>query len=129
MVVKCLTVANQKGQNSISFPCLGSGYNGYPHIEVAALMFEAVTEYDKSVSSTSVQKVNFVALSNDRKSIGVGRILVRDDNKHLLVLEDLFFMLIPNDNADAFKKMLHWYIIKFTCYDSGMIYIFSIIIW
>lgn len=100
MVLKCLTVANQKGYNSISFPCLGSGYNGYPHIEVAALMFEAVTEYDKSVSSTSVQKVNFVALSNDRKSMGVGRTLVRDDNKHLPVLEDLFFMLIPNDNAD-----------------------------
>lgn len=100
MVVKCLTVANQKGHNSISFPCLGSGYNGYPHIEVAALMFEAVTEYDKSVSSTNVQKVNFVALSNDRKSMGVGRTLVRDDNKHLPVLEDLFFMLIPNDNAD-----------------------------
>lgn len=63
-------------------------------------MFEAVTEYDKSVSSTNVQKVNFVALSNDRKSMGVGRTLVRDDNKHLPVLEDLFFMLIPNDNAD-----------------------------
>lgn len=54
-------------------------------------MFEAVTEYDKSVSSTNVQKVNFVALSNDRKSMGVGRILVRDDKKHLPVLGDLFF--------------------------------------
>lgn len=70
MVVKCLTIANQKGHNSISFPCLGTGYNGYPHTEVAALLFEAVTEYDKTVSSTSVQKVNFVALSNDKKSLG-----------------------------------------------------------
>lgn len=93
MVVKCLTVANQKGHNSISFPCLGTGYNGYPHIEVAALMFEAVTEYDKTVSSTNVQKVNFVALSSDRKSMGVGMILMHKGNRQLPVLENCFLCL------------------------------------
>lgn len=65
-------------------------------------MFEAVIEYDKLVFFINVQKVNFVVLSNDRKFMGVGRILVRDDNKYLLVLEDLFFMFILNDNVDMF---------------------------
>lgn len=65
-------------------------------------MFEVVIEYDKLVFFISVQKVNFVVLSNDRKFMGVGRILVCDDNKYLLVLEDLFFMFILNDNVDMF---------------------------
>lgn len=107
MVVKCLIVVNQKGYNFIFFFCFGSGYNGYLYIEVVVLMFEAVIEYDKLVFFISVQKVNFVVLSNDRKFMGVGRILVRDDNKYLLVLEDLFFMFILNDNVDVFSKMLY----------------------
>lgn len=57
-------------------------------------MFEAVIEYDKLVFFINVQKVNFVVLSNDRKFMGVGRILVRDDNKYLLVLGDLFLVYL-----------------------------------
>ncbi|XP_061194327.1 protein mono-ADP-ribosyltransferase PARP14-like [Saccostrea echinata] len=70
LVVKCLTVGNQKGHSSISFPCLGTGYNGYPHIQAADLLFEAVTEFDRKVSSTNIKTVNFVAISSDRKSLG-----------------------------------------------------------
>jgi hypothetical protein len=70
-VVKCMTVAAHKGHTSVSLPCLGTGYTGYPHTQAAAMLFEAVTEYDKNVSSTCVQSVNFVALNSDQKSIGV----------------------------------------------------------
>ncbi|XP_056005276.1 protein mono-ADP-ribosyltransferase PARP14-like isoform X3 [Ostrea edulis] len=68
-VMKCLTVATQKGHTSVSLPCLGTGYNGYPHAQAAAVLFEAVTEYDKKASSTSVKGVNFVALNSDHKSL------------------------------------------------------------
>lgn len=57
-------------------------------------MFEVVIEYDKLVFFINVQRVNFVVLSNDRKFMGVGRILVRDDNKYLLVLGDLFLVYL-----------------------------------
>uniref|UniRef100_A0A8B8E6G0 Poly [ADP-ribose] polymerase n=1 Tax=Crassostrea virginica TaxID=6565 RepID=A0A8B8E6G0_CRAVI len=69
MIDKCMTVANQKGYKSICFPCLGTGYNGYPHLEAAGQMLEAITDYDKRVPSTTVKKVKFVALNNDRKSL------------------------------------------------------------
>ena len=71
MIDKCMTVANQKGYKSICFPCLGTGYNGYPHLEAAGQMLEAITDYDKRVPSTTVKKVKFVALNNDRKSLDV----------------------------------------------------------
>ncbi|KAJ8316992.1 hypothetical protein KUTeg_004896 [Tegillarca granosa] len=66
---KCLTEADSAKMKTIAFSSLGTGGNGFPHNVAARTMYQAVFDFDKQHSSTSIKQVNFVIYSKDHKSI------------------------------------------------------------
>ncbi|KAK3094771.1 hypothetical protein FSP39_006012 [Pinctada imbricata] len=110
---KCLETAEKNRLKSIAFPCLGSGFNSYPHDKSAALLYEAVVDFDSQHSSTSLKTVFFVALSNDTKSLTVScSVCLRNSYKinyyknihvHCMCMY-IAFLALSDKNRDGFVK-------------------------
>lgn len=70
-VQSCLQETQDKGLTGIAFPAIGTGNLGYPRDVVAQEMFQAVVDFEKQNSRTSIQKVVFVLYPQDTQTISV----------------------------------------------------------
>ncbi|XP_046570875.1 protein mono-ADP-ribosyltransferase PARP14-like isoform X2 [Haliotis rubra] len=66
LVTECLTEADSRGYNSIAFPALGTGRQGFPADIAADLMFSTVRTFQDTHSASPLQSVYFVVHPSDR---------------------------------------------------------------
>ncbi|XP_052771711.1 protein mono-ADP-ribosyltransferase PARP14-like [Mya arenaria] len=65
VVSECLRQADQQSYNSVSFPAIGTGGQGYPKADVARQMFSCVSRFATKHPNSSVNHVRFVVYPKD----------------------------------------------------------------
>lgn len=66
-VKQCLSQADQRGVNSISFPALGCGTLNMPPVQVVQSMIKVFRQFEKENPSSSVEEIHIVIYPADGK--------------------------------------------------------------
>ncbi|XP_056389292.1 protein mono-ADP-ribosyltransferase PARP14-like [Hyla sarda] len=69
IIQQCLTWTEQQGMTSLSIPALGTGNLGFPKVQVAALMFDAICQFSTRNKPQNLQEVEIVLHPSDTDTI------------------------------------------------------------
>ncbi|XP_069838587.1 protein mono-ADP-ribosyltransferase PARP14-like [Dendropsophus ebraccatus] len=69
IIQQCLTWTDQQGMTSLSIPALGTGNLGFPKGQVAAMMFDAISQFSSRNKPQNLQEIEIVLHPSDKDTI------------------------------------------------------------